>query len=84
MISKGERHILFTSRNCAKCGPYKALLQRAGVTIMECSVDRMAGQEMAAQYHVKTLPSLLAMQNGVPQKVFPGALTRQQIEEIFK
>jgi hypothetical protein len=83
-MSKAERHILFTSKHCATCGPYKALLQRAGVTIMECSVDRMAGQGMAAQYHVKTLPSLLVMQNGVPQKVFPGSLTRQQIEDIFK
>jgi thioredoxin-like negative regulator of GroEL len=83
-MSKAERHILFTSKTCQKCGPYKALLQRAGVTIMECSTDSTAGRGMAAQYRVNMLPSLLVLQNGKPMRVYPGALTRQQIEEIFK
>jgi thioredoxin-like negative regulator of GroEL len=84
MISKAERHILFTSKCCVRCEAMKAQLQAARVMFIQCSTDTDAGKNMALKFGVRGLPALALMVDGKFDHAVVGLLSRQQIEEIFR
>lgn len=78
-----ERHLLFTSRHCARCPQMRQNLLTAGVPFESISVDDRDGALRAQQYRIMALPSLLVVRNGAPHKVIPGLCSPAQILEAI-
>lgn len=69
------------------CGPCKALTKTIesagdlGINILEMDIDDQL--TLAAKYDIRTVPTLVIMENGIELKRKTGAMTLSQLKEFL-
>tara|TARA_B100000700_G_scaffold249016_1_gene279111 strand:- start:641 stop:967 length:327 start_codon:yes stop_codon:yes gene_type:complete len=73
------------------CGPCKQLAplveevaEEYKDTILVCKMDVDSNREIAAQFGIRSIPTLMIFINGEPVGTEIGALTKQQLDEFVR
>mgnify|MGYP006063072103 FL=1 len=73
------------------CGPCKQLAplveevaQEYKDNILVCKMDVDSNREIAAQFGIRSIPTLMIFINGEPAGTEIGALTKQQLDEFVR
>ena len=73
------------------CGPCKQLAplveevaQEHKDDILVCKIDVDSNREIAAQFGIRSIPTLIIFINGEPVGTEIGALTKQQLDEFVR
>tara|TARA_B100000614_G_C14288039_1_gene386538 strand:- start:52 stop:378 length:327 start_codon:yes stop_codon:yes gene_type:complete len=73
------------------CGPCKQLAplveevaQEYKDNILVCKMDVDSNREIAAQFGIRSIPTLMIFVNGEPVGTEIGALTKQQLDEFVR
>lgn len=73
------------------CGPCKQLAplveevaQEYKDNILVCKMDVDSNREIAAQFGIRSIPTLMIFNNGEPVGTEIGALTKQQLDEFVR
>src|SRR5690606_10885093 len=67
----------------AWCGPCEKLAAEYGGAFILAKVDVDAEQQLAAYFQIRSIPTVLLIQNGQPVDGFPGALPEQQLRAFL-
>ena len=64
------------------CGPCKQLAPTVAEVV--CKMDVDSNQEIAVQFGVRSIPTLLIFKNGEVSATQIGAISKQQLEEFIE
>jgi thioredoxin 1 len=68
---------------CAPCKAIKPIMQELSQTYNISMVDAEANPEIASQYSVRGVPTVILLENGVEKNRFSGFKTREQIINFY-
>lgn len=68
---------------CAPCKAIKPIMQELSQTYNISMVDAEANPEIASQYSVMGVPTIILLENGVEKNRFSGFRTKEQIINFY-
>lgn len=76
------KYILFTGSSCKACPAMKRNLHAATIEYEELNVDVKENRMIAGLYQVKSLPTLVVVNDGNPQASFVGVRPVVELVQI--
>jgi thioredoxin 1 len=75
--------IYFSSTWCQPCKNFKPIMESVSNSIPVQFVDIDQNPTLAAQYNIRSIPTLIFLKDGQEVNKKPGVLSESQVKEIY-
>ena len=75
--------IYFSAEWCGPCKNFKPIMESVSNSIPVQFVDVDENPQLAAQYNIKSIPTLIFLKDGQEVNKKPGVLSESQVKEIW-
>ena len=75
--------IYFSAEWCGPCKNFKPIMESVSNSIPVQVVDVDENPQLAAQYNIRSIPTLIFLKDGQEVNKKPGVLSESQVKEIW-
>jgi thioredoxin len=75
--------LYFSATWCGPCKNFKPIMESVSNSIPVQFVDVDQNPTLAAQYNIRSIPTLIFLKNGQEVNKRPGVLSESQVKEIY-
>ena len=75
--------IYFSSTWCQPCKNFKPIMESVSTSIPVQFVDIDQNPTLAAQYNIRSIPTLIFLKDGQEVNKKPGVLSESQVKELW-
>jgi len=75
--------IYFSAEWCGPCKNFKPIMESVSNSIPVQFVDIDQNPTLAAQYNIRSIPTLIFLKDGQEVNKKPGVLSESQVKEIY-